>query len=1499
MGGRTKKWLKRVGYALLSPFILLAILIVLLYLPPVQNQLKKQFVKYASKQTGMQIAIDRISLSFPLDLSVHGVSVISSKDTLLVADKAIVDLGLKRLLQGEIKVEGFTLSKVDFNSSHLIKGIRLKGKLDRFFLRSEKVGISREEMLISAATLKDADVRLSILDTTETKTKEPSKPIRWKFYLSRLKLQNVSFHLEQPLDSTHLSASIGEGLLTNGLVDLPRSLYRMQHIIVNKGTFNYDSNQKEPFRGFDPTHLALRGISFTVDSFRNQSRYLAGIVRKLSLTDRSGITIDSMKGRLQADNRAMQVTGLELNTPHSELRATAKADWLMLREINKGSFISEVKAYIGKQDVLLLTGASSGKLAKSYPFRAIALRGMAEGHNGKINISKLTADLPGAFSFSSKGRLANVTDRVNRSGQLLFCIDAQNLDFLTALIGSYPNGPVRLPQGMQMEGKVAMKGEQFLSRVTLKDDKGEVKVDGAYNVKRDSYMASVGVNNLQLKHFLPDKTLSALTASFKAEGEGTDIFSPKTKANAAIDLQQLQYGNTSLSGLALKAELLNSQAKVALSSEHKFLGMDATLNMLLNKKLLEGDFAVNVHHVDLYHLGLLPHPLKEPVTAFLKGSAGKSGTSLNLKSGDMELYFESDGSVNQFVKEATLFSELLTKEIQQKRLDQKALREAMPSTRLLFSAGNANPLARYLALSKIYFHEMELRMGTSSAQGLHGVGSVRSVMADSIKLDTVRLIVRQDTAGIHLHAGVVNNASNKQYVFQSYVDGIIRNDNAELMLRYLNAKGETGALLGVRAHLQEEGLMVNLFPEKPTLLFRSFTLNRDNHIFIGNDKRISANLELQDKNGMGLFIHSVENVEAQQDLQAEIRNLDLKEVVNSVPYMPDIGGILSAKAEYLQKESHLQVKGDADISKLMYAKRLVGNVNLKATYTPGETNEHQVDAMVGYNGREVITAAGIYRSEKQQSMDIHARLKDLPLSIANAFVPDDLARFAGALNGEVTFKGTTESPQIAGEVKADTASVFIVQAGARLKLDDKKIAVTDNRVVFDDYHIYAVGKNPLTISGGVDLKKLQSVKADLKLTTRNYQLMNSRRTHQSLVYGKLFVDLNSTIRGPLDALVMRGDMRLLGTTDATYILRDSPLAVKDRLGEMVTFVNFEDTAQVQKKEPKSATLSGLDMILNVQVEPAVRIKAELSPDGEDRVELEGGGDLSLHYTPQGDMLLYGRYTMSGGLLKYTLPVIPLKSFVIKDGSYVEWSGNMMDPVVNCKAVERLRASVTNENQTSRQVNFDVSVSIKNRLQNLGMVFDLEAPEDMAVQNQLLAMSDEERSKQAITMLVSGMYMPGSMAASSTGGINMGGALNSFLQGQIAGIAGSALKKVDITFGMETYNESSAQGMGRRTDYSFRFARRFYNDRIRIIIGGKISTGETAEEKQSFIDNISLEYRLDTSGTRYVRLFYDKNYQSLLEGEIIETGAGVVLRKKMRKLGELFIFKNKNQKKESR
>jgi hypothetical protein len=441
-------------------------------------------------------------------------------------------------------------------------------------------------------------------------------------------------------------------------------------------------------------------------------------------------------------------------------------------------------------------------------------------------------------------------------------------------------------------------------------------------------------------------------------------------------------------------------------------------------------------------------------------------------------------------------------------------------------------------------------------------------------------------------------------------------------------------------------------------------------------------------------------------------------------------------------------------------------------------------------------------------------------------------------------------------------------------------------MVFDNFSIYTTRNNPFVIKGSIDFQDISHPQADLTLRANNYTLLDARRKRGSLLYGKVFVDVNSTIKGPLESLVMRGNMNVRGNTDVTYVLADSPLTIQDRLGDLVTFTSFADTVSVEKEKTQTVLVKGLDVLMAVHIDQAARLKTDLSADRNSRIELEGGGDLSFQYTPQGDMTLTGRYTLRSGLVKYAFSVIPLKEFTIKNGSYMEWTGNITNPKLALKATERIRTSIMREDGSSRMVSFDVSMEIMNRLENLDLSFNLEAPEDISVQNQLAMMSSEERNKQAVAMLVTGMYLPAGNGIKNT--LDMGDALNNVLQNQISSIAGSAFKKVNISFGMDNYDNNNGE---KQRDYNFRYAQRFFNDRFQVVIGGHISTNDNnIGQDESFIDNISLEYRLDVSGTRYVRIYHNKNLDNLLEGEITETGIGIVLRKRVNKLKDLFIFR---------
>ena len=225
----------------------------------------------------------------------------------------------------------------------------------------------------------------------------------------------------------------------------------------------------------------------------------------------------------------------------------------------------------------------------------------------------------------------------------------------------------------------------------------------------------------------------------------------------------------------------------------------------------------------------------------------------------------------------------------------------------------------------------------------------------------------------------------------------------------------------------------------------------------------------------------------------------------------------------------------------------------------------------------------------------------------------------------------------------------------------------------------------------------------------------------------------------------------------------------------------------------------------------------------------------------------------------------------------------MNPKLNITATERTKANVSSGGTQERTVEFDCGVVITKTWSDMGLEFTLSAPEDMTLNSELQSMSVEQRGKLAVTMLTTGMYLDNG----NTGGFSMNDALNSFLQSEINNITGSALRTLDLSFGMD--NSTDASG-GTHTDYSFKFSKRFWNNRIRIVVGGKVSTGpEVANQNETFFDNVTFEYRLGNSSDKYVKLYYDNNAYDWLEGTVREYGVGFTWRRSLQNFKDIFRF----------
>jgi hypothetical protein len=119
-----------------------------------------------------------------------------------------------------------------------------------------------------------------------------------------------------------------------------------------------------------------------------------------------------------------------------------------------------------------------------------------------------------------------------------------------------------------------------------------------------------------------------------------------------------------------------------------------------------------------------------------------------------------------------------------------------------------------------------------------------------------------------------------------------------------------------------------------------------------------------------------------------------------------------------------------------------------------------------------------------------------------------------------------------------------------------------------------------------------------------------------------------------------------------------------------------------------------------------------------------------------------------------------------------------------------------------------------------------------------------------------------------------------LTDQLNRIAGNLIKGVDLTFGVNSGSDYSTGELTQRTDLSVGLSKRLMNDRLKVNVGSSFGLeGPTAPNQQAsnIAGDVSVDYQLSKDGRYIVRAYRRNNYEGLVEGQVIETGATLIFR----------------------
>lgn len=515
-----KKYIKWGGIALASPFILFIVLCILIYIPAIQNFIVDKATSYASQATGMNIHIQRISLSFPLNLVVHETTVTNPQDTLLNVEKLTVKIQLLPLVKKQIEIDGVELKNASVNTVDLIEGMSLQGNLGELFLKSHGVALTPETAVLNELTLKDAKLKLCLADTTAQDTTQ-SAPTFWKFKLEKIDLANVDFQMDMPLDSMNLGLKVGNASLRDGLVDLHKAAYSAKEFKLLRSGLYYNSGNTPPIeKGLDPSHIAVTDINLQMDSLYYQGNNIRALLHQFELKERSGLEIKSTEGQLQADEKAIRVPSLQIKTANSFLALKATIDWSVTEQNQDGVLNGQFMAEIGKADLFKLIPDMPQEFIQSFPAAPLQVRIGVDGSLSELKLSTCQVKIPDYFRMEMDGTVKNVLDSLSREGVINLNSDFYKMDFLSSLTGG-----VVIPSGMNIHGKAGMKGNDLFTETTLSQNEGKVQLNAEYNLLKEAYKADMQISELNLHDFLPADSLftSLLVCNLK---EQEQTFSP-------------------------------------------------------------------------------------------------------------------------------------------------------------------------------------------------------------------------------------------------------------------------------------------------------------------------------------------------------------------------------------------------------------------------------------------------------------------------------------------------------------------------------------------------------------------------------------------------------------------------------------------------------------------------------------------------------------------------------------------------------------------------------------------------------------------------------------------------------------------------------------------------------------------------------------------------------------------------------------------------------------
>ena len=745
------------------------------------------------------------------------------------------------------------------------------------------------------------------------------------------------------------------------------------------------------------------------------------------------------------------------------------------------------------------------------------------------------------------------------------------------------------------------------------------------------------------------------------------------------------------------------------------------------------------------------------------------------------------------------------------------------------------------------------------------------------------------------------------------LDGKVESNHVESSFHVLDEKGEDRYLFGGIFISLKDHYRFMFTPGEFITNYNAWEVRPSNAIDFYPDETWISNLFLtQGEQELRIFSET----DSRQDtlLNIDIHALKLEQFGNiTSDSLAIVSGLVEGNTKLNLLRSGLAFTSDLGVSNLSYRGDTLGNLDMF-----GDTKDGlNYDLDVKLSGdRNDIRLLGNYQADSAGIVDMNLDVNKLELSTVEAFVADQLSELKGYVNGQAGIKGMVSRPDISGDIRFNSVSFRTVYLGALMQVDGQQLHLDNSGLHFDRFRITDGDGDVSTLTGDITTDDFFVFDLDLQASFKDFNLINRPLpegipSSENPVYGVLDVTSDISVKGTS----IRPSVELTASfsegSNFAYVIPEATLSEQEQKDVVEWFDQdvediqfFKETAG-GKKDSVQGTLQGIDLRARINVKSTNELAIVIDPVTGDKLTVKGNSTLNYVIRPSGSQTLSGRFEVTDGSYVLNFYNLFKREFKIQTGSYMLWTGDPLNAIMNVTALYEVRAAPVGINTFQGKLDFLVYLDIKGILTRPEISFRLGLAPDAAAPMQVEAWVNQQNAlpervnKQVFGLLLFQTFFPDDSFVSA-GNVNV---VENTARSSVSGLLSSQLNRLsnqieglDLSIDLDSYQDYTASGDSfGRTELELGVSKELFNERVVVKLAGNVDLegNRSRQGVSDFAGDLQIEYKLTEDG-RFRLVGFRNNDFDNLQGEIIRTGVGVIYVREYTALKELFQFSQKNR-----